>query len=323
MGAKMTSTQAKAVETVVQGLGPLPEVPDAGLTSSSSCEVLNTTTGLVKGCWGKFHAEAFYRPFPAGFEGLRPLRHILIAALDIERYAAREGEEVEVEMLGEGSYAKVFGCGPVAAKIISDRERQWVHRAAVENSLLADKHSLGPAIFGYGKVQQLQGGRFQGTVIFMERLEPLGEDWNDADTACFLKDVRALSKVGFHNDLKLVNLLRRHKRPLMIDFDLMSQWKVQVAVTSSCIEHDFQPWLEPLGEDVSNFFREYYDLFSFSLTLEDGSLYRAVLARLLIVWKHIEAPVLQPLLTSIDREKLLEIPFEDSKNKNGLWTSLL
>lgn len=291
------------------GFGKLPSEPDEALTEACSCDVLNTKKGLLRGCWGKFTAEAFYRPFPED-DMIKAIRHILIALLSIEKYATREGETLEnVEELGEGSFAKVLGLGRVAAKIISDTERVWVHRAAVSNSLVADREGFGPAIFGHGRVQQTLGGHFAGTVIFMERLYGFDGEFSETLSEALLEEVRKISKHGFHNDLKMPNILRRSNgQPVVIDFDLMSQWSVKVAVSSSCIEHDFKELLET--EDQSAMFREYYDLFALSLTLENGILYRKVLDRLLYLWGHLEEPVLKRLLSTIGAEKLSELPFE-------------
>ena len=302
----MGSTSGKGP---AEGFAPLGE-PDEALTKACSCEVLNTTKGLLRGKWGDFQADAFYRPFP-GSDMVRVIRHILITLLGIEKYAQRDGETLEhVEELGEGSYAKVYGLGPVAAKIISDSERPWVHKAAIGNSLLADREGFGPAIFGHGRVQQVLGGHFAGTVIFMERLEAFTSEWSKVDVDALLQQVMLMRRFGFHNDLKLPNVLRRPDgRPVLIDFDLLSQWSVQVAVSSSCIEHNFQSQLESAGELCIESFREYYDLFVFSLTLEDGFLYRSLLARLCELWRHLEEPVLKPLL-SLGESKLSEIPFE-------------
>jgi len=240
---------------------------------------------------------------------VRGLRHILILVLDIVKFAEREGEEVEAEVLGEGSYAKVYGAGSLAAKVISDRERPWVHKASVQNALEADRMGLGPQIYGHGSVEQTLGGRFRATVILMERLEPLGATWSALDTQVLLNNVQQLSQHQFHNDLKLDNVLRRETQPLLIDFDLMDPWKIKIAVTANCIEHSFQDFLKPLGA-VSCHFREYYDLFTMSLTLQDGELYRAVLRRLVELWSFVEVPVLRPLLESMGPEKLLQVPFE-------------
>lgn len=253
--------------------GPLPAAAEEVLTSSSSCDVLVTKKQLVKGVWARFDAEAFYRQFPAGFaesaDRLRLLRHLLIAVLHISKFAEKEGEQIEVDELGEGSYSHVYGLGPVAVKAISDSELPWVHRAAVANSLEADRLGLGPSLFGYGTLEQTLGsGRFKGTVIFMERLEPLGKSWSEDDTTALLADVQKLSCFGFHNDIKMPNILRRRGRPNIIDFDLMEKWKIKVAVTKTCIEHDMQSLLEPQGDAVAASFREYYDLFAFSLTLQ-------------------------------------------------------
>ncbi|CAE7939231.1 unnamed protein product, partial [Symbiodinium necroappetens] len=273
--------------------------------------VLNTTKGLLRGCWGKFTADAFYRHFPRQVDAMKTIRHLILHVLDITRYAVREGEQVEdVELLGEGSFSKVFGLGPVAAKVISENERPWVHRAAVQNGLLADLHGYGPAIFGHGRVQQDMGGHFRGTVVFMERLYPAGEDWSDTDTDHVLEAIQRVAKDAFHNDLKMPNILRRRGRPLLIDFDLLSPFCVKVAVTSSCIEHDFRSLLEPAGDMCTQSFREFYDLFAFTLTLQDCALYRRLLARLLVLWRQLEEPVLQPMLATIGLDKLSEMPFE-------------
>lgn len=124
MGAKVTSTQKEVGWDRGDGdLGQLPPQPDAALTSALSCEVLNTTKGLLRGCWGKFTADAFYRHFPRQVDAMKTIRHIILHVLDITRYAAREGEQVEdVELLGEGSFSKVFGLGPIAAKVISEND---------------------------------------------------------------------------------------------------------------------------------------------------------------------------------------------------------
>ncbi len=311
-GCKFISKAAIASDdSLPGGFGRLPSEPDEALTEACSCDVLNTSKGLLRGCWGKFTASAFYRPFPEDHDMIKAIRHILIALLSIEKYATREGETLEnVEELGEGSFAKVLGLGRVAAKIISDMERVWVHKAAVSNSLVADREGFGPAIFGHGRVQQTLGGHFTGTVIFMERLYAFDENsFSESLSEALLQEVRKISKYGFHNDLKMPNVLRRSNgQPVVIDFDLMSQWSVKVAVSSSCIEHDFQEVLET--EDQSAMFREYYDLFALSLTLENGILYRKVLDRLLYLWGHLEEPVLKRLLSTIGTEKLSELPFE-------------
>ena len=303
MGAT-SSCKTVSKEEPLKKLGEV----DEALTKACSCEILNTTKGLLKGKWGDFGADAFYRPFPQS-EMLKVIRHVLIVALSIEKYAEREGEHLQtVELLGEGSYAKVFGLGPVAAKIISDSERPWVHKAAVSNSLLADREGFGPAIYGHGRVQQLLGGHFAGTVIFMERLQGL-EAWSEGQIDIFFQQVAVMKKFGFHNDLKMPNILKRPDgRPVLIDFDLLSQWSVKVAVTSSCIEHDFQSQLEQAGESCTESFREYYDLFVFSLTIEDGFLYRRLLQRLSELWGQLEGPIFKPLLKL--EQKLTEIPFE-------------
>lgn len=249
-----------------------------------------------------------YRDIPGG-TGVRCLRHCLVVGLAIDaKYMEREGEALEAEELGEGSYSRVLGSGPLAMKLISDRERPWVHRSAVENALDADRRGLGPRVFGHGTVQQKMGGHFVGTALLMERLSPLGP-LSEADTAVLLRSVEQLSRHGFHNDLKLPNVLRRGSQPVIIDWDLMSPWHIKVAVTSSCLEHDFQPFLEPLGE-LAWRFREYYDLFALSLTLQDGPVFRAVFARLLALWALLEHRVLKPLMGELGATAIQEVPFE-------------
>ena len=301
------------------GFGKLPSEPDEALTEACSCDVLNTKKGLLRGCWGKFTAEAFYRPFPED-DMIKAIRHILIALLSIEKYATREGETLEnVEELGEGSFAKVLGIGRVAAKIISDTERVWVHRAAVSNSLVADREGFGPAIFGHGRVQQTLGGHFAGTVIFMERLYGFDGEFSETLSEALLEEVRKISKHGFHNDLKMPNILRRSNgQPVVIDFDLMSQWSVKVAVSSSCIEHDFKELLET--EDQSAMFREYYDLFALSLTLENGILYRKVLDRLLYLWGHLEEPVLKTFAFHHWRWEAIRVTFWGAHSGPSSWS---
>lgn len=291
---------------------PLPDSPVPELAQAYSCDVLNTTKGLLRGCWGTFTAEAFYRPLP-GDEAVSAIRHILICALDIVRYAEREGEQVQAAELGEGSYARVFGSTvmPVAAKIVTDRERPWVHKALVENSLEADRHAVGPRIYGHGVVEQKKGGHFSATVLFMERLDPLEEStWSEDDTTELLRTMGRLSQVAFHNDLKLPNVLRRAGRPVVVDYDLMAPWTVKIAVTSSCIEQDFRALLEPAGQLCVQHFREYYDLFAFSLTLEDGCLFRGVLRRLEDLWAELAEPALGPISRAFGADALTQIPFE-------------
>ncbi|CAK0863423.1 unnamed protein product [Prorocentrum cordatum] len=216
--------------------------------SVGSPPVLSTTKGLVRGCWGTFTAEAFYRPLPGGGD--------------------REA-------------------------LVTDRERPWVHKALVENSLTADRHALGPRVYGHGVVEQRKGGHYRATVLFMERLDPLEESaWSEDDTAELLRITGRLSRVAFHNDLKLPNILRRAGRPVVVDYDLMAPWTVKIAVTSSCIEQDFRALLEPAGE------------------LCDGPLFRAVLRRLEALWADLAAPALGPLLRAFDADALTQIPFE-------------
>lgn len=306
MGNVTRSRQSACVE--VKAAGGLPDCPVPELAETYTTDVLNTSKGMVRGKWGQFRAEVFYQPIPG--DAVRTIRHLIIAALDITRFAEREGENIQVDLLGEGSYARVFGMLRVAAKVISDRERPWVHKAAVDNTKAADRLDVGPRLYGYGTVEQTLGGYFRGTVIFMERLDPLGEAWTAADTAALFRGVGKLAQVGFHNDLKLANVLRRCGQPVIIDFDLMAQWSVKVAVTSSCIEQDFRELLEPQGAQVAQRFREYYDLFALSLTLEDGHLFRATLKRLQALWIMLETPVFRPMLETFPPNMLSEVPLE-------------
>jgi len=308
-GSQSQSSQDGQVDNL--SLGALPDSPDPNLARLYSVDVLTTTKGLIRGSWGQFKAEAFYRPLPKN--AITTLRHLLIAALELTTYAAKEGEVVEVDTLGEGSYARVFGMSTVAAKVISDRERPWVHRAAVENALIADREAVGPRVYGHGNLERSKGGHFRGTVILMERLEYLSEDVRQKpDTATALLGAASrLARVGFHNDLKFDNVMcRRHDDLVVIDFDLLAPWTLQVAVSSGCIEHDFRELLEPLGPVATQNFREYCDLFGLSLTLQDGPVYRVVLGRLKELWSSLEAPVLRPLLERTPQNTLMEVPFE-------------
>lgn len=290
---------------------PRDEVPDMaldGLCDQYSCEVLRSTKGIVRGCFGTFQAQAFYRRLPG--DDLTSLRHALIIAMGIESFAAKVGEAIAgVERLGEGSYATVYGGRGVAVKVISDRERPWVHEAAVRNAVAADRIGVGPCVFGHGRIEQLIGGHLSGTALVMERLDALGE-LGDADECAIMDEVALVSSIGFHNDVKLPNTLRREGRPTLIDFDLMEPWAIKVAVTSNCIEYDFRRWLEPAGSDVASTFREYCTLFSFSLTVEDCSFYRRVLRRLSELWCALEGSVLSKLASEVDHVTLEEIPFE-------------
>eukprot|EP00928_Gymnodinium_smaydae_P087142 TRINITY_DN71472_c0_g1_i1.p1 TRINITY_DN71472_c0_g1~~TRINITY_DN71472_c0_g1_i1.p1 ORF type:complete len:375 (+),score=63.57 TRINITY_DN71472_c0_g1_i1:97-1221(+) len=287
-----------------------PGEPDEALSVAYKCEVLRTSSGLVRGCWATFEPQVFWRPIP-GSDPVRLLRHTLVVALGLVSSAEREGEQVDAVELGEGSFARVFGAGQVVARVISDRERDWVHRDAVKGAREADCLGLGPRCYGHGRLLQTRGGTFEGTVIFQERLDPLGESWSPWDTAALLHDVARLARNAFHNDLKLPNILRRNGRPTLIDFDMMSPWIIKVAVTSSCIERNLQELLDTAGETATWNFREYYDLFALTLSLEDGPLYRACLERLQRLWAELETLVLRPLLDSRRAEdEIRQVPFE-------------
>eukprot|EP00932_Pfiesteria_piscicida_P019426 SRR837773.6254.p2 GENE.SRR837773.6254~~SRR837773.6254.p2 ORF type:complete len:217 (-),score=85.72 SRR837773.6254:31-651(-) len=144
----------------------------------------------------------------------------------------------------------------------------------------------------------------------MERLEPLGKKWTKEDSEALMEDIQLLSGTGFHNDIKLANVLRRAGRPTLIDYDLMSTWCAKVAVTSGCIEYNFEHLLQPVGPLMTKAFREYYDLFAFTMTLPDGDLFRRIVDRLILLWKWLEAPVFIPMKETLHPDKLTELPIE-------------
>eukprot|EP00929_Paragymnodinium_shiwhaense_P030439 TRINITY_DN17250_c0_g1_i7.p1 TRINITY_DN17250_c0_g1~~TRINITY_DN17250_c0_g1_i7.p1 ORF type:complete len:204 (+),score=37.91 TRINITY_DN17250_c0_g1_i7:329-940(+) len=149
----------------------------------------------------------------------------------------------------------------------------------------------------------------------MERLVPVAEPDNLGTAAIdcekLFEKTRRIAEAGyFHNDYKLPNLVKRKQELVLIDFELMTPWAIKLAVTSSCIEESFEPLLRELSASVAADFREYCDLFALTMTLLDGTLYRAVFQRLEALWKSIEAPALRVILDSKSHDKLLEVPFE-------------
>jgi len=102
-----------------------------------------------------------------------------------------------------------------------------------------------------------------------------------------------------------------------IDFDLADEWRLKLAVTSRCLEVDFQPLLTSGAGDSSTLaplWREYCDLVTFSLSIDgDHMLYRPILGRLCELFGSLRTEVLEPFFQTdkfASEEMKGEVPIE-------------
>lgn len=298
--------------------------------STYAVDVLTTARGLVKGVWATFEPLEWLDDIPTepGRKETGPdiLCRLLIGFMDLEKIA-RDRADIEgytPRKVGEGSFGSVWRLDEwpgVVAKVMDKPALERVELEASRLALEASRRNLGPRVFGTGWLRQKLGRSRRSMVIVMESLDltpPAGES---AWAPQLLREARLISRWAFHNDLQAGNIMMSRSRPaypVVIDFDLAHEWRIKVAVTSTCIEFNSKPLFDELGVEASEqllpLWREYYDLVVLTCSIGGShGLYTAVLDRLVQLFSELREPVLEVLFTTvrfISEEQRLEVPFE-------------
>jgi serine/threonine protein kinase len=170
-------------------------------------------------------------------------------------------------------------------------------------------------IHDYGYLVDSNGHKL-GFLVVMEHLDPIPHYFSDESS--IYSEVSRISELGFHNDLKVDNIMysRHESRVCVIDFDLFSPEKLTIALSgTSFIELDIAPFLSKLSDPDSfiKVFRLYYDYTCLSLSInKTHGLYGPVLARLVSLFNELESGQqhLTNLKEFLGEEKVRDVPVE-------------
>ena len=219
-------------------------------------------------------------------------------------------------LASEGSFSEVWSNGLECARFTRVREGPaFLER--IRYALECIKScSFVKYIHDYGYMVDSNGHEL-GFLVVMEHLDPIRTEFGD-ESSIFL-EVSRISELGFHNDLKIDNIMysRHESRVCVIDFDLFSPTKLTIALSgTSFIELDIAPFLSKLSDPDSfiKVFRLYYDYTCLSLSInKKHGLFVSVLARLVSLFNELESDQ-QHLLTKLKEflgeEKVRDIPVE-------------
>lgn len=176
---------------------------------------------------------------------------------------------------------------------------------------IVHEHSLSCVIYSFGYVFGVQANEVIGFAILMEKLDLLPSDFDDFQS--LFKLCGRVSKFGFHNDMKLDNLMMSDDGELhAIDFDYFSTSKICISVTSyQTIELDLSTFLQEYDTKDTAIFRTFYDLSYLSLSIVGSHpLYRKVLDYLHETFNQIRASMLEPLLDLVGPKAAVDLPME-------------
>ena len=163
-----------------------------------------------------------------------------------------------------------------------------------------------------GSVIKLPEGTPIGYAIFMDKLDSIPESYSDE--AAIFATIREVSRIGFHNDFKLDNLLLDStSRVRAIDFDYFDETTLIVSVSSfQSIEVDLRDFLKSLSDTQVGDLRAFYDYTYLSASMAGThSLYPRVIARLAELFRQLQvSSILHQLIKFIGEDKISDIPFE-------------
>mmetsp|Transcript_7585 Transcript_7585/g.16301 ORF Transcript_7585/g.16301 Transcript_7585/m.16301 type:complete len:398 (-) Transcript_7585:6-1199(-) len=304
---------------------------------------LHLERGLVKGTWIQFEPVKFYEHLPPGrYSSVDLMRAICVAVEDLEKIAKDRCDFLlEKQFIATGSYGTVLtveGAGPVVAKVFSDSATEKFRLQCAELGIKAQCAGIGPRIFGYGWSKRLLGASHKHLVVFMERLTQVdvhGADERPKGPVVARQNARKIGalvaacagSIGFHNDLKVDNIMFRDRDPCLIDFDLADPWIIKIAVTTSYIKYSFEEFFSevvpaPHREELAQALRRYYDLFCLSLSIAgDHPWYPEVLVQIVELFKALRKPVFEPLLAGkrwLPGTSRTEIPIEVMVRQGGI-----
>lgn len=304
---------------------------------------LHLERGYVKGTWMIFEPLKWYEYLPKvkSYNDDALLRALCIASEGLEKIAKDRADiEVRPVILAVGSYGtvlKVEGGGGVVVKVFGEWERKEFCLEAVRLAVEASACGIGPRVFGYGVLRRLIGSGRSTFMLFMEELEQTALSTPETHWPCCwdqspvvnvamqaVEEIVALTqvwsaKVGFHNDLKIDNIVFQGLHPYIVDYDLSDPWNIKIAVTSSFIKFDFHDFFsEVIAEEVRDGlaakFRTYYDLFCLTLSLPPRHPWvEPVFSKLTSLFHSLEKPVFRPFLQEekwVSNKARKEIPIE-------------
>jgi hypothetical protein len=222
-------------------------------------------------------------------------------------------QQLSNKPITEGSFSQAWIVGNTCCRFTRSQEGTSIISRIVESLHILLKTGILTHVHGYGYVVD-SSGRQLGLLLIMESLNDL--DPHSADEKTLYSTVAQISQFGFHNDLKIDNIMQRGPSDIcVIDFDLFSPTKLVVALSgTSFIELDIEPFMHTVS-DPDTFIqalRLFYDYTCLSLSINKSHpLYEPVLKRLVLVFNQLQTTnLLSNLLTFLGESQARDIPVE-------------
>lgn len=218
---------------------------------------------------------------------------------------------IEERVVSEGSYNIIWEASGVVGRFSPERLGERFLRRVERGCRVSSQSGL-QSILSFGPITREPEGTVFGFVVFMAKWDPLPASF--ANEVELLRLVSDISRVGFHNDLKINNLMMDSSGDLRaIDFDYFDENKLIISVSSyQSIVVDLTQFLDSLESVNVHNLRSFYDLTYLSASL-DGThpLYAKVLDRLVLLYNELErGKVLTHLISFVGESKVADLPFE-------------
>jgi len=228
---------------------------------------------------------------------------------------SRDSSDESAKLESEGSFSRLWIRGEVCARFTSEAESISFLKRVVDSLDLVTGEGFTEYIHSYGILVDSNGRRL-GLLVLMSVLDPITPNFDDEES--LFSSVSRISRIGFHNDLKIDNIMLDHQgtKVCVIDFDLLSPTTLTIALSgTSFIELDLSSFMETLTTDSDSFiklFRLFYDYTCLSLSVnQKHGLYRPVLSRLVSVFHQLESQqYLSRLMSFLGEERVRDIPIE-------------
>lgn len=244
--------------------------------------------------------------------GYKFARNSLVESLVVEPSLGSDDlSSFSLRVHARGSFSICYISQDICLRFTPSRLGEKFMRRLNDAMCIIHAHSLSCVIHSFGYVFGVQSNEVLGFAILMEKLNMLPSDF--ADSQSLFELCGRVSRFGFHNDMKLDNLMISDDGELhAIDFDYFSSSKICISVTSfQTIELDLSTFLQTYDLEDAVMFRTYYDLSYLSLSMAGSHpLYRKLLENLHETFNQIRASMLEPLLQSVGPKAAVDLPME-------------
>jgi hypothetical protein len=215
--------------------------------------------------------------------------------------------------VGQGSFSGVWVHDDMCARFTDIREgTKFINKLASNTDLVTSLELISPDI-SYGWVNDHRGNSL-GFIIFMPRFDAVQTTDGDLEGAIF-SAASKLAEYGFHNDLKIDNIMKDVSGGIhIIDYDLFSPTVITVSVNSySFITVDLTDFFRTVDiqENVHSF-RLFYDYSYLSLSVTgDSPLYAPILLRVTGLFRHLQdRGILDQLIEFLGETQIRDMPIE-------------